>query len=430
MGSKPDGPGRPRMTRRPNWLAARSALCLTSLGLTGALVLLTAAACSSSSSSTAASGPASSASSSSGASSSCGTIPSKGYSDADGLVKALGGSYAADYNGYSGTVQKSAWANWKPKISGQVKVGISISQLVNPYQTELLDSLESDLKAAGYQVIPLISSEEVTNQIQQFQTLIEDKVNLIIYQPLSGPAFTSVVNKAAAAGIPSVSVLNNVVDPNTVNLVPNSFIGGAELGQFLVKEDGGKGFILGLHGILGVPIDTETMDGANAVFALCPGITTNESIATQFSPATAKTDVLQFLNTHPGAVSGVMTTGPFTTGVISAFEQAGRTVPTITDNGLDEGSLAYWNEHKSTYKGVGLDNPATGLAAAAVRVTQDMLAGDGIKLSDIVIAPPLVTSANLSQFVNPSWTFNSPGTANGPNDAYFTDSYIDGFFGK
>jgi hypothetical protein len=95
MGSKPDGSGRPRMTRRPNWLAARSALCLTSLGLTGALVLLTAAACSSSSSSTAASGPASSASSSSGASSSCGKIPSKGYSDADGLVKALGGILGA-----------------------------------------------------------------------------------------------------------------------------------------------------------------------------------------------------------------------------------------------------------------------------------------------------------------------------------------------
>jgi ribose transport system substrate-binding protein len=411
---------------KPDWRPGRAAL-----GVTGSLLLATAAACSSSSSSPpAASSSATPTTSASTSASACGTIPDKGFSDADGLVPALGGSYAADYNGYSGTVQKSAWSSWKPKISGQVTIGISISQLVNPYQTELLDSLEADAKADGYKVIPLISSEEVTNQIQQFQTLIEDKVNLIIYQPLSGPAFTTVINKAAAAGIPSISVLNNVVDPNTVNLVPNSFLGGAELGQFLVKEIGGKGFILGLHGILGVPIDTETMDGANAVFALCPGITTNESIATQFSPSVAKTDVLQFLNTHPGTVNGVMTTGPFTTGVISAFEQAGRTVPTVTDNGLDEGSLAYWNEHQSTYKGVGLDNPATGLSAAALLVAKNMLAGDGIKLSDIVIAPPLVTSANLSEFVEPSWTFNSPGTANGPNDAYFTTSYIDGFFSK
>jgi ribose transport system substrate-binding protein len=400
------------------------------LGLAGTLLLLAIAACSSSSTTSAASSASTKATGSASSTSSCGSIPSTAINDASGLVSSLGSTYAADYNGYAGTITKSTWANWKPKVPGQVTIGISISQLVNPYQTQLLNALEADLKAAGYKVIPLISSEEVTNQIQQFQTLIEDKVNLIITQPLSSGAFTSVIDKAAKAGIPTISVLNNVVDPNAVNLVPNSFLGGAELASFIAKEIGGKGLVLGLHGILGVPIDTETMDGANSVFKLCSGITTNETIATNFSDATAKTDVLQFLNTHPAAVAGVVTTGPFTTGVISAFEQAGRTVPTVSDNGLEEGSLAYWSQHKTTYKGVGLDNPATGIAAAATRVVQDMLAGDGLKLSDIVIAPPLVTSSNLTEFVNPSWTFTSPGTASGPNSAYFTNSYIDGMFSK
>jgi ribose transport system substrate-binding protein len=400
------------------------------LGLAGTLLLLAMAACSSSSS-TAASGSASStASGSTSTTGSCGAIPTESINDASGLVSALGSTYTAAYNGYSGTITKSNWAAWKPKTSGTVTVGISISQLVNPFQTELLSALEADLKAAGYKVIPLISSEQVTNQIQQFQTLIEDKVNLIIYQPLAGPAFTSVIDKAAKAGIPSISVLNNVVDPNSVNLVPNSFLGGAQLGSFLAKEIGGKGLVLGIHGIPGVPIDTETMAGAKAVFKGCPGITLNDSIASQFSDATTKTDILQFLNTHPAAVAGVLTTGPVTTGAISAFEQAGRTVPTVTDNGLEKGSLAYWDQHKTAYKGVGLDNPATGIAAAAVRVTQDMLAGDGIKLSDIVIDPPLVTSANLAEFVDSSWTFSTPGTANGPNSAYVTNGYIDGLFSK
>jgi ribose transport system substrate-binding protein len=396
-------------------------------GLAGAgLLAVTAAACASSGSPGSATGG--SAGAGAATASSCGTIPAKGFSDSAGLVKALGKTYETVYNGYSGTVTKSTWAHWKPKHSGPYTVGISVSQLINPYQVTLLNSLKADLKAAGYKVIALVSSDEVTNQIQQFQTLIEDKADLIVYQPLSAAAFTSVVNKAASAGIPSISVLNNVADPNTVNLVPNSFLGGAELASFLAREISGKGLVLGIHGILGVPIDTETMAGANAVFARCPGITTNESIASQFSPATTKADVLQFLNTHPGAVAGVMTTGPVTTGVISAFQQAGRAVPTVTDNGLMKGSLAYWSEHKASYKGVGLDNPATGLAAAATRVAQDMLAGDGIKLSDIVLDPPLVTAANLPAFTDPSWTFTTPGTANGPDSAYFSDSYIDGAF--
>jgi ribose transport system substrate-binding protein len=398
-------------------------------GLAGTLLLLAIAACSSTSS-TAASGGSSSGTGPASSASSCGTIPTESINDPGGLVSSLGSTYTKAYNGYSGTISKSTWANWKPKISGTATIGISISQLVNPFQTEMLSALEADLKAAGYKVIPLISSDQVTNQIQQFQTLIEDKVNLIVYQPLSGPAFTSVVDKAAKAGIPSISVLNNVVDPSTVNLVPNSFLGGAQLAAFLAREIGGKGLVLGIHGIPGVPIDTETMAGAKAVLKDCPGITLNDSIASQFSDATTKTDILQFLNTHPAAVAGVMTTGPVTTGAISAFQQAGRSVPTVTDNGLEKGSLAYWNQHKTTYKGVGLDNPATGIAAAAVRAAQDMLAGDGIKLSDIVIDPPLVTSANLAEFVDSSWTFSTPGTASGPDSAYVTNSYIDGLFSK
>jgi ribose transport system substrate-binding protein len=402
------------------------------LGLGGALVLAAATACSSSSSpATTPAGSGKSTSSTSALSGKCGKIPNISYNDQSGLVSSLG-SYAANYDGFDGTIYKSPWSTWKGVTSG-VKIGILIDGLTNPFQTVLESSLESGLKAFGYSTIALApSSASVTDQLQGYETLLDDHVTMIIAQVQSPTAYNSLIDKAAKEGIPTVGVLNDIADANAVNVVPNSVLGGMKLAQFVVQQAHGKGLVLFLHGIAGVPIDTDTMNGANDVLKLCSGITTNESIVTQFQASIAKQQVLSFLNTHPQTVSGVVTAGPFTSGVIEAFQQAGRTVPVITNNGLDEGGLAYWMQHKSSYNGVALANTPNGLAYATTQVVHKMLAGDGVKINTLSIDPPLATNANLTQYVDidPSWTINTVGTALGPANSYITSAYIDAIFTK
>jgi ribose transport system substrate-binding protein len=407
------------------------------LGVSGALLLAAATACSSSSSSSSSSAAASSsakASSSSGASAlsgSCGTIPNIAYNDQSGLVSSLG-SYAANYDGFDGTIYKSPWSTWKG-ATGNVKVGILIDGLTNPFQTELESTLESGLKAFGYSTVALApSSASVTDQLQGYQTLLNDGVTMIIAQVQDPTAYNSLIDKAAKQGIPTIGVLNDIADANAVNVVPNSVLGGMKLTQYVVQQAGGKGQFLFIHGIAGVPIDTDTANGANDVLKLCPQITTNETIQTQFQASIAKQQVLSYLNTHPATVSGVITAGPFTSGVIQAFQQAGRTVPVITNNGLDVGGLAYWVQHKSTYNGVALANTPNGLAYATTQVAHKMLEGDGVKINTLSIDPPLATNANLSTYVtlDPSWTINSAGTASGPSNLYVSSDFIDAIFTK
>jgi hypothetical protein len=59
-----------------------------------------------------------------------------------------------------------------------------------------------------------------------------------------------------------------------------------------------------------------------------------------------------------------------------------------------------------------------------------MLAGDGIKVSDIPLIPVLITAANLNQWVSPSWTFSTPGTAEGPRDSLLPTSLLNAVFRK
>jgi hypothetical protein len=59
-----------------------------------------------------------------------------------------------------------------------------------------------------------------------------------------------------------------------------------------------------------------------------------------------------------------------------------------------------------------------------------MLAGDGIKVSDIPLMPVLITAGNLNQWVSPSWTFSTQGTASGPINSLVPASLLNAVFTK
>jgi len=420
------------------------------LGLGSAAVLAAATACSTSSTSSAPASPAASTSASAAsataaasattgtsagasgaASGSCGSLPDIGYNDKSGLVAGLG-SYAANYNGYNGTIYASPWSTWKGKTSG-VKVGVLIDGLANPFQTELENTLTANLKAYGYSTVALApSSASITNQLQGYQTLLNDGVDMIILQAQSPTAYNALIDKAAKQGIPTVGVLNEVEDANVVNVVPNTILAMMKVAQYEVQQAQGKGTILYMHGIPGVPIDTDGLNGTKDVTKLCPQITLNDSLVTQFDPSIAKQVLLSYLNTHPQPVAGVIPAGPFSAGIFQAFQQSGKTVPVVANNGLDVGGLSYWIQHESSYKGVAVANTPNGLGTAVTTVAHKMLEGDGVKINTLSIVPPVVTSADLSKYVtiDKSWTLNSQGTALGPASLYVSGSYLDAIFSK
>jgi len=395
--------------------AAVAALALTAgLGL---------AACSSSSStssapattSASASTQASATTSASAASAtSCGTIPTTLPSDPDGVIAALPSSLQTLYNGYPTTVYKSAFARWKPKSSGNKTVGFLLSETNNGYQLALAAILEGMLKSAGYTVDAVTSSDEVTDQVADFNQMVEKKVAMIVYEPLSSTAFTTAVSTAATAGIPSISVLNSVGSADTISIGANDWLQGAQMAAQVATDIGGSGKVLDVHGISGVGIDIAAFNGVHAVFAHCPNISTDDTIYTQFADSTAKSDVQTYLETHPQKIAAAITSGAGATGVMEGFQAAGKSVPEIANDSLEDGQLAYWYQNKSSYKGVGITATPPQIAAATTTIVNDLFKGDGVKISAIVLNTPLVTDANVAQWYVNGTTSTSTGNASGP----------------
>lgn len=385
-------------------ISSRPVVGLTAVALTASLAL---SACSSKKNSDASAGSTSS--------SSCGTIPSDSPSDPDGVLASLSSDVKALYNGYPTAIHKSAFASWKPSSSSNKTVGLLLSETNNGYQLALKAILAGELKAAGYTVDVVVSSDEVTDQVADFNQMVEQKVAMIIYEPLSSSAFTTAVQNAAAASIPSISLLNSVDSADTINVGANDWLQGAEMAQAVAKQIGGSGKVLDVHGISGVGIDTATYQGVKAVFGECSGITTDDTIYDQFADSTAKSAVQTYLETHPAKIAAALTSGAGATGVLEGFQAAGKTVPVIANDSLEDGELAYWYQNKSSYNGVGITATPPQLAAATATVVKDLFAGDGIKVSAVVLNTPLVTNANVADWYTSDMTTSSTGNAGGPS---------------
>jgi ribose transport system substrate-binding protein len=381
------------------------------------------AACSSSSSSTGQSPTASSAGSSSStagssaaAAGTCGTIPTTLPSDQDGALAALPASLRALYNGYPTGVYKSAFASWKPKSAANKTVGFLLSETNNGYQLALQQILSGMLKSAGYTVDQVTSSDQVTDQVADFNQMVEKKVAAIVYEPLSSSAFTTAAANAAKAGIPSISVLNSVDSADTISVGANDWLQGAQMAARVATDIGGSGKVLDVHGISGVAIDTATYAGVRAVFARCRGISTDDTIYTQFADSTAKSQVQTYLETHPQKIAAVITSGSGATGVMEGFQAAGKALPELANDSMEDGELAYWYQNKSSYKGVGITATPPQLASATLAIVQALFAGKGVQVSAIVLNTPLVTNASVAQWYTSDMTTSSTGNAGGPTN--------------
>ena len=389
---------------------------------------------SSSSSSTAASSTAAGTSqASTGAAGSCGTIPTQMPADPDGVIAKLPKSVQATYNLLPQPVYKSAWANWKPTHAGPYTIYFSPGNVSTPFIQGML--AEFNKLRAGSSVITKVETQDSNNsvqtQIQQIQQAIQQKVDLIIALPLSPAADAPVLEAAGKAGIPVIAPLNSAGSKYVVGINGNVTLEGAYLGQQLASILDDKGSVLEMQGIPGVQSSDLLLKGAGDVFKNCSNISIAGSPVGQFTPSVAKAQTLEFLTAHPQTVNGAIQVGGMATGIIQAFMQTGRTVPTIADSGATPGALAYWSQHKSTYKGVALGLPPGQMADTTWKVALALLGGRGVKISDLSEKPLIITDANLSQWVEPGWSLTTPiAYAPGPPNVFYPTSYLNQFFTK
>lgn len=367
----------------------------------------------------------------------CGQMPGKLPQDNTGVLAGLPKATLAGYLEYTIPIKKSPYENFKPKHAAPWKV-IHIGNFVgndwHTIQIAQFDKTAEAMKAAGLisQFSQVHADASVPVQIQQMRTAIQQGYDAIIVEPNSETALDGIIDQAFRAGIVVVTQDSPADSVNAINVGGNAVQYGGTKAQALVAGLGGKGNVLMVSGLPGNPDNALFNAGAHSVFDNCPGIKVVQTLDANWDPATAKSMTLQYLETHRGQkIDAVWDSSGMATPAIQAFQTAGVPVPAVANGDPDKGYLAYWlaNKDKGFLGGANALPGASG-ADAAMRVALKVLEGQGLKVSDIPAQIPTLTAVDLSAWVDPSWTPDTPGMTDQTVGKYLGDDVLAPLFDR
>jgi ribose transport system substrate-binding protein len=234
------------------------------------------------------------------------------------------------------------------------KIGVSNTLVGNGWREEMICSVKAQSLASGQvdEVLVHNVNGDASAQIAGIRNLISSGANAIIVNPADREALNPVIKEADARGIIVVAVDQAVTAPEAY-VVTNDQVAYGRLGaEWLAKELGGKGNIVEMRGISGVPADDDRHKGFMEVIEQNPGMKVVKETFTDWSFAPAGKQANDILNSNT-PVDGIWTSG-IDYVVVDALKKAGKEdVPVI---GADNNK--FLEQLKDGAAGAAVTNPA------------------------------------------------------------------------
>ena len=174
-------------------------------------------------------------------------------------------------------------------------------------------------------------------QQEQFETMITQEFDAIIFVPIDIEAGATAVQAAHDAGIPVVGSNTRV---NTDLL--HSYVGSDDVqsgymeAKYVLDQIGCEGEVVIIEGPIGQSAQISRLEGNQKALAECPNVTVLEQQTANWSRAEAQTLMENWLTAHPGEIDGVIgQNDEMALGAIEAIKAAGLEVTDFAIAGID-----------------------------------------------------------------------------------------------
>ncbi|MGO4441206.1 sugar ABC transporter substrate-binding protein [Rhizobium sp. RAF56] len=161
------------------------------------------------------------------------------------------------------------------------KLGLAVANLQANFFNQIKQSVEAEAKQRGIEVVTVDAKGDGPTQINQIQDLLTQKIDALIYIPAGAAAATVPVKLAKAAGIPVVNVDRNADGaPGDTFLATDSVASAKAVCDYILKEAGGKGKMVIIHGQKGTTPEVDRSKGCGESLAANPNV---KVVAEQYS---------------------------------------------------------------------------------------------------------------------------------------------------
>ncbi|MDR1611802.1 MAG: substrate-binding domain-containing protein [Planctomycetota bacterium] len=295
------------------------------------------------------------------------------------------------------------------KKTGGFVIGLSAANIGNTWCAQFVEDFENRAREyiaegamSDFQVAS--TNGNVTEQITQCLTMINNGVDALLVWPVSPTALQSVVDAAKANGV--MIIMAN--EPGAYAGVPAIIGDNAEFqriqAKWLVEQLRGEGEILQITGFPGFASDDLRQAAAAEVFADYPGIVTLASAPGNWSTTIAQQAMTTFLATYDD-FDAVFSQDVMVEGILKAFENA-EVEPEIMTGDYTLSFFKKWKA-KPNLNSIGVTYQP-GVIVTVLDFTIHLLRGKSIK-KEFLVENPLNASMINTVYIKPAYVVTRDG---------------------
>jgi len=154
------------------------------------------------------------------------------------------------------------------------KIAVVVSTLNNPWFVVLGETAKARAKELGYDATIFDSQNDTAKEAANFENLIADGYQAIIFNPTDANGSIANAQKAKAAGIPVFCIDREINSTNaaTAQMLSDSYSGCVKLGEYFVEQVGETGKYVELLGLVGDNNTWNRSKGFHSVVDRYPGL--------------------------------------------------------------------------------------------------------------------------------------------------------------
>lgn len=210
------------------------------------------------------------------------------------------------------------------KKDKDIKIGLSISTLNNPFFVTLKEGAEKAAKEKGIDLIVVDAQNDSAKQINDIEDLIQQDVDLILVNPTDSSAVTSAIESANSANIPVITVDRSADGGNVAtHIASDNVAGGKMAGEFLLEQLKNGGNIVELEGIPGSSAARERGEGFHQVIDKASNVKVVAKQAADFDRAKGLSVMENILQSHKDIQAVFAHNDEMALGALEALEAHG-----------------------------------------------------------------------------------------------------------
>ncbi len=152
-------------------------------------------------------------------------------------------------------------------------IGLAVANLQADFFNQIKQSVDAEAKRRGVKVRVADAGGDAATQINQIQDFITRQVDAIIYIPAGATAASVPVKAAHRAKIPVIAVDRNAPKaPGDTFIATDSVAAARTLGDYVVKQTGGKGDVAILQGQIGTTPQLDRQKGFEDALRTAPQV--------------------------------------------------------------------------------------------------------------------------------------------------------------